>query len=290
MDLKILITSLFTLLLLLTIFIAITSYAKLVTYVEKLPTIREDVFIIHSYGNNSIYIAKYIIYELSIYDSILYKPRLRVDHILSNKVFNEIGVKNISIEIGFSNSNPVLLPKTLLSIGEYNVLIRDKYRLEKIYSGLGNTTIYSKTLFYKYLITVITISIDENTYIDFSKYIPAIIYYPRELVLNTSFAKLLEYSINDTVYSSILKYSINTLVNEYCTIETSIEYTVYPITIDQRSLFIMWIILLILIEYRKPGVTLIYAKKLFYKLLFSLNYILKKLRLLIQYIQKLSRV
>lgn len=290
MDFKTIVVGYFTLLVLITLFTTITSSLKIVAYIDEISIAREDVFIIIDYSSRTVYLVKYIVYEINIYDQSLYYPRLRISHLFSNYFVNEAGVKNIVIEIGSSNSTPVIPPKTILDIGEYSMLIKKRYGLEQIYSGLENTTVYPRKIRAKYLIVVTMYVIDSDKYIDFSKYTPPIIYYPKELVLNTTISRFIEYSIEDVAYSSTLKYSINTLLNDYCSTSVMIEYVLTPVNPSYKFLAISWILLLTINEYRKPRAIFMYSKEIFCKLRSSLSYILRKLRALVRYIHELSRV
>lgn len=290
MAIKAIVVSYFALLLVLTLFTILSNYIDIVIYIDKLPLMREDVFVITDTSSNLVYITKYIVYGVEIRDQYLCKYYLRIDHYISNYIVNEIGIKNIVIETGLSNSTPVVVPKTILSSEEYRVLVKEKYGLKQIHIGLSNVSAKTSIRYAEYLLVVTIYIVNSSKYIDIAKHIPPIIYYPRGLVLNTTLAKLVEYSINDTMNQSILKYFINTVLNEYSFVDGSIEYIVYSSGIKYSYLTLSWIFLIILVEYEKPGVSIVYSKKLFYKLIFSLSYILRKSRALKRYIRELSRI
>ncbi|MEM0380713.1 MAG: hypothetical protein QW607_07070 [Desulfurococcaceae archaeon] len=279
------------LLLLITLLTPLIIYLNLTIYRYKLPVENKDVFMIYNNSSEKIFLAKYITYRINYFEQSIYKIGVRLDNLINKHIVDEIGVDKLVIEIGFSNSTPLIIPKTLLTLEEYDNLINRRYGLNQIYSGLENTSsTYMKLVKTKYVIIIVKFNINSTLYIDFTKYIPPIIYYPKEVVLNTTFSELLKYSVEDTIYSSILKYVLNTLLNEYCVTDLYVEYSLVDSIIDYKLLFLIWMSLVIVNEYRMPGSIVKYFIKLFYKLRFLLNYMLRKLRALVQYILKLSRV
>ncbi len=295
MELKSFIIGYFMLLIILT-GLDISSYFIQINIVEDKNTLVDTGYtIVYSKPSNSLIILNYYVYRLSLHDNYFLDHIIKINYICRSlrARTRPIIVNNLYIKVYFSSIKPLIPPKTIMKFDDYIDYI-NKIDLVTIAHGVKNGSYnvkigedkYTET---NYLLVIIFYIVRQDVYINITRYVPPITYYPNPPPEEDILYNIVIKATDNPNYLLMIYYLVDSVLGRYSRLDTYTIYYLKKNVIDPYYIAGTWAILIAMAEIYDIRTVPRAIKTLFYIVRLSIHYILQALRRIKQYMVELYR-